>query len=178
MNFPGQYYDGESGLHYNCFRYYAPNFGRYLNVDPMGFHSGTNFYSYVLNNPLTWIDNLGLKWYNPLSWGNPDSVYRADKSWNDPSHVRADNCYEYASNKHGDPHDLNHRYSFKNPGDYSGSPITSYSEIKCSTITDKAKADGMVSTCGKKKGKKNECPDGYHLVPEFCTHLVCAAGCH
>jgi RHS repeat-associated protein len=41
--FPGQYYDKESGLHYNRFRYYSPLLGRYVSRDPLTFAAGTNF---------------------------------------------------------------------------------------------------------------------------------------
>jgi RHS repeat-associated protein len=33
--FPGQYFDSETGFHYNYFRVYDPATGRYINSDPM-----------------------------------------------------------------------------------------------------------------------------------------------
>ena len=60
LRFPGQYYDQETGLHYNYFRTYDPSTGRYLESDPIGLDGGLNMYSYVENNPLMWIDPLGL----------------------------------------------------------------------------------------------------------------------
>ncbi|MET9220739.1 RHS repeat-associated core domain-containing protein [Streptomyces sp. NPDC003300] len=60
LRFPGQYYDAESGLHYNYERYYDPETARYLSPDPLGLDAGTDPYAYVLN-PLNWSDPRGLK---------------------------------------------------------------------------------------------------------------------
>ena len=55
----GQYYDDESELHYNRFRYYSPETGQYISHDPIGLLGGFNPYGYVFN-PSGWIDPLGL----------------------------------------------------------------------------------------------------------------------
>jgi RHS repeat-associated protein len=60
VRFPGQYYDGETGLHYNYFRTYDPGTGRYLESDPIGLDGGLNTFGYALNNPLIYFDPLGL----------------------------------------------------------------------------------------------------------------------
>jgi RHS repeat-associated protein len=57
---PGQYYDQETGLHYNYFRYYNPPIGRYLTPDPIELRGGINIFAYVSNNPLLFIDAYGL----------------------------------------------------------------------------------------------------------------------
>ena len=57
---PGQYYDQETGLHYNYFRDYDPVIGRYVQGDPIGLKGGTNVYEYVNNQPLGLIDPYGL----------------------------------------------------------------------------------------------------------------------
>ena len=36
LRFQGQYYDAETGLHYNTFRYYDPVVGRFTTQDPIG----------------------------------------------------------------------------------------------------------------------------------------------
>ncbi|WP_019811370.1 RHS repeat-associated core domain-containing protein [Saccharomonospora halophila] len=57
--FPGQYHDAETGLHYNYFRFYDPDAGRYVSPDPLGLAPSPNHYSFV-PNPLRWLDPLGL----------------------------------------------------------------------------------------------------------------------
>ncbi|MFU0912327.1 glycohydrolase toxin TNT-related protein [Kluyvera intermedia] len=59
LRFAGQYLDRETGLHYNTFRYYAPDMGRFITPDPIGLKGGLNTYAYG-PNPLSWIDPLGL----------------------------------------------------------------------------------------------------------------------
>ncbi|NWA32629.1 RHS domain-containing protein, partial [Pseudomonas sp. C6002] len=59
LRFQGQYFDPESGLHYNRHRYYNPDIGRYLTPDPVKLAGGLNGYQYV-PNPTGWVDPLGL----------------------------------------------------------------------------------------------------------------------
>ncbi|MCU0122176.1 RHS repeat-associated core domain-containing protein, partial [Pseudomonas sp. B2M1-30] len=59
LRFQGQYFDAESGLHYNRHRYYDPDTGRYLTPDPVKLAGGLNQYRYV-PNPTGWVDPLGL----------------------------------------------------------------------------------------------------------------------
>ncbi len=60
LRFPGQYFDAESGLHYNYYRDYDPHTGRYLEPDPIGMAGGINPYAYALVNPVAYVDPFGL----------------------------------------------------------------------------------------------------------------------
>ena len=72
FRFAGQYFDSETGLHYNYFRYYDPNLGRYLRADPIGLEGGLNIYGYANANPIKFIDYFGLA-YSPHEQGLPRS---------------------------------------------------------------------------------------------------------
>jgi RHS repeat-associated protein len=58
LRFQGQYLDRESGLHYNTFRFYDPDIGRFISPDPIGLNGGLNLTSYA-PNPNVWIDPWG-----------------------------------------------------------------------------------------------------------------------
>jgi RHS repeat-associated protein len=60
LRFPGQYWDDETGLHYNYFRDYDPVTGRYVESDPIGLLAGLNTYVFVGSNPLVDADPSGL----------------------------------------------------------------------------------------------------------------------
>jgi RHS repeat-associated protein len=98
FRFPGQYYDQETGLHYNYFRYYNPQTGRYITPDPIGLEGGINLFVYVANNPINFADPFGLriiKWafnagahvYLPPTFGawgfNIGSIWTVDYSTNE-----------------------------------------------------------------------------------------------
>nr|WP_306173568.1 RHS repeat-associated core domain-containing protein [Limnobacter humi] len=59
LRFQGQYWDEESGLHYNLNRYHDPQTGQFISQDPIGLAGGLNLYQYA-PNPVTWVDPWGL----------------------------------------------------------------------------------------------------------------------
>ncbi|MFI5681630.1 putative T7SS-secreted protein [Streptomyces cellulosae] len=59
LRFPGQYCDSETGLNYNYFRYYDPEVGQYVSLDPLGLAPAANPVGYV-DRPLVSCDPLGL----------------------------------------------------------------------------------------------------------------------
>ncbi|WP_143557500.1 RHS repeat domain-containing protein, partial [Snodgrassella alvi] len=64
LRYQGQYLDRETGLHYNTFRYYDPDIGRFTQPDPIGLLGGFNLYQYAPNG-LTWVDPWGLSPVSP-----------------------------------------------------------------------------------------------------------------
>jgi RHS repeat-associated protein len=103
LRWPGHYFDRDTGLHYNRFRYYDPVLGRYLQTDPWGLGGGINVYGYA-PNPVSTVDLLGLHEVekgqpNAPKKGGPDDVGEhppsakpagdpagpPSKAWNDPN---------------------------------------------------------------------------------------------
>jgi RHS repeat-associated protein len=62
IRFPGQYEDAETGLHYNRYRYYDPDTGRYLSPDPIGIEGGHDLFVYG-PNPIGFYDPMGWEHY-------------------------------------------------------------------------------------------------------------------
>ena len=60
LRFPGQYFDAETGRHYNYFRDYDPATGRYVQSDPIGLIGGLSTYLYANGNPVRYADSQGL----------------------------------------------------------------------------------------------------------------------
>ncbi|MGC9659560.1 type IV secretion protein Rhs [Acinetobacter pittii] len=73
LRFQGQYYDLETELHYNRYRYYEPHSARYVSKDPIGLSGGINTSAYV-SDPTQWIDPRGLASNSIGSYGSVKSA--------------------------------------------------------------------------------------------------------
>ncbi|MBC3931932.1 hypothetical protein H8K43_09635 [Undibacterium sp. CY22W] len=82
LRFAGQYFDRETNLHYNYFRDYDPQTGRYIQSDPIGLRGGLNAYLFDDANPISNTDPLGLSTYQcirglgqkPGGYVSPDNI--------------------------------------------------------------------------------------------------------
>ncbi|MEU5402618.1 putative T7SS-secreted protein [Streptomyces sp. NPDC005963] len=94
LRFPGQYFDPETGLHYNFHRHYDPETGRYLSSDPLGLAPAPNPVAYV-RNPHLWSDPLGLAPYPPnLALGIREHNLREFAAKNEFAHYLDDLDWE------------------------------------------------------------------------------------
>lgn len=53
--------DIETGLYYYGYRYYDPVTGRWPSRDPIEEYGGVNLYGFVINEPVSWVDLIGLR---------------------------------------------------------------------------------------------------------------------
>jgi len=83
LRFPGQYFQIETGLHYNWHRHYDTVTGRYAQPDPLRFIDGPSVYAYVGNSPVMRVDPKGLRTELPHSerpGSSPDGT-KVCQSW-------------------------------------------------------------------------------------------------
>ena len=76
--FSTKYRDHETGLYYYGCRFYDPLWSRWLNRDPIEEDGGINLYAFVLNDPVNWIDLLGLRTYSIGPESEPSVTFDED----------------------------------------------------------------------------------------------------
>jgi RHS repeat-associated protein len=77
----GQYFDEETGLHYNRFRYFDPIGARFLSIDLWSHEVETNSYTYG-PNPIGWADPLGLARLGDFSRSQANTIKEANRKKN------------------------------------------------------------------------------------------------
>ncbi len=99
LRFAGQYFDRETGLHYNQHRYYDPTSGRFVSKDPIGLAGGINVWQYA-PNPVGWIDPLGLaRIKNAIEGARREDMFNALMRVKHPNATIQCQCY--LRNAHG-----------------------------------------------------------------------------
>ena len=125
IRFQGQWYDAESGLHYNFHRYYDPQIGQYLSPDPIGLEGGTRTYGYV-HNPLGSVDPLGL---------TDGGFYRGAKPGEDPSFEPRPNEYRVRGGNVQPTHGVS---VFDNPQSVTSKGFEAH-QVDTGTVSDSLK---------------------------------------
>jgi RHS repeat-associated protein len=163
LRFPGQYFDSETGLHYNWHRDYNPEIGKYAQSDPAGLRGGLNTFWYVGNNPARYFDYYGLDFVGPPA---PPPV----GDWNNnPWYIASNNCYSHAMGIPGRGPNGFGQGAGMQPGDYSGQR---YRKLTCDDIKAAAIRDGAKPPkSGGDIRCEGECPDGHYKI-----HLIINEG--
>ena len=85
-----QYFDEETGLHYNLMRYYEPEAGRFVNQDPIGLLGGESSYLFAPDTQI-WSNPMGLetvgRWMSTAEYDQMLSTGKVIQSNSGTTHI-------------------------------------------------------------------------------------------
>ncbi|WP_049976953.1 RHS repeat domain-containing protein, partial [Taylorella equigenitalis] len=139
--FQGQYFDAESELHYNTFRYYDPEIGRYISLDPIGLLGGLNNYQYA-PNPVEWVD--------PLGWENkPTKIYVTYTKLNEAT----GEIYSGRTSGYGDPEQVMRRRDKGHHMNKQGFGPAELDKCSCNKEAIRGREQHLIEYNGKAKSQ-------------------------
>ncbi|MGK4005432.1 RHS repeat-associated core domain-containing protein [Sorangium sp. So ce1036] len=87
LRFLGQYFDEDTGLSYNRYRYYDPALGLFINADPSGLSGGTSAFEYARSQPYRYVDPLGLQPVTTTVTSSDGTITQTGYSTRHPNHT-------------------------------------------------------------------------------------------
>jgi RHS repeat-associated protein len=144
LRFADEELDKETGLYHVRSRYYSPQLGRFISEDPLGFRGGdVDFYAYVGNDPIDYVDPFGLGQQRSPRRGPPNTdVYIPDPNVPDGGTIRvygptgeAVHDYDFGHDHGaGDPH--GHDWGVDNNGKPTRGPGRPLKPTECTRVRD------------------------------------------
>jgi len=176
LRFPGQYFDAETGTHYNINRDYNPVTGRYIQSDPIGFDGGVNGFGYVGGNSLKNIDTDGLVDINylPYQWLF-SSLYQTAKRFNSSWFTVAAHGHDYGAMDYANQYEVTEEGLTKiaKKAKISGKPgiwlLVCYGGIGEKRYKYNGKLVSLPEYLRKKSGKHVKATSGYVVLGGYVT---------